>query len=227
MSRCGFVRNNKSMIKTENDSINYLWNNGSESDWRKALEHYYAILSSGELILDSYIANVDAYQIKNLSVRDFYDFLYDKYFVWKFTAKNRLATTRISLRKYIDENKLEELSKIQAELFSADHNDISKCLQIASQIKGLGIAGASGLLAILFPAHFGTVDKFLVKSLLKIDGVKYRAELARINLDAIKNKEGTLLIKILKEKADELNNKFHTDFWTPRKIDMVLWSVER
>ena len=68
MSRCGFVRNNKSMMETESDSISYLWNNGSESDWRKALEHYYAILSSEELILDSCIANVDAYQIKKRAI---------------------------------------------------------------------------------------------------------------------------------------------------------------
>ena len=29
------------------------------------------------------------------------------------------------------------------------------------------------------------------------------------------------------EKANELNQRFDTDFWTPRKIDMVLWSIGR
>jgi hypothetical protein len=46
-----------------------------------------------------------------------------------------------------------------------------------SRIRGLGIAGASGLLSVLFPEYFGTVDQFVVMSLLCINGLKERKSL--------------------------------------------------
>ncbi len=33
-----------------------------------------------------------------------------------------------------------------------------------------------------------------------------------------------ILISIYRQKANELNIKFNTNFWTPRKIDMILWA---
>ena len=38
--------------------------------------------------------------IKDYTVEEFYNFLHDEFFVWKYTAKNRLATTRMNLQKY-------------------------------------------------------------------------------------------------------------------------------
>jgi len=32
-------------------------------------------------------------------------------------------------------------------------------------------------------------------------------------------------IDILRKKAAQLNELFHTDEWTPRKIDMILWTL--
>ena len=37
-------------------------------------------------------------------------------------------------------------------------------------------------------------------------------------------KDGVYIERLLIEKANDLNNRFETDFWTPRKIDMVLWT---
>ena len=37
-------------------------------------------------------------------------------------------------------------------------------------------------------------------------------------------KDGILLEQILCAKAEELNQLFQTDKWTPRKIDKVLWA---
>ena len=36
-----------------------------------------------------------------------------------------------------------------------------------------------------------------------------------------------LLIQIMRDKAAELNKCFKSDNWTPRKIDKVLWCVDR
>ncbi len=207
--------------------ISNLWNHGSEAVWHGALEHYYELLNAEAQELDRYMEDVDADEIAQLSVPDFYDFLYDKYFVWKYTQKNRLATTRKSLRKYVDENKLFELADIQKRLFLAEHSNIEKCLSIATEIRGLGPAGASGLLSILFPEDFGTVDQFVVKALREVEGFSYADELAKMNPDSLSIENGVVLIKILREQAKRLNMAFDTDFWTPRKIDMVLWSIGR
>jgi hypothetical protein len=82
-------------------------------------------------------------------------------------------------------------------------------------------------LALLFPKDFGTVDQFVVKSLLKISNLQEHQGLKRINPDQISLNDGVLLIKIMKNKALELNKKFNTAKWTPRKIDKILWSIDR
>lgn len=205
--------------------IRALWEHGEETDWKNALAFYYRELNDEELVLDREMETLDVIKIKNMSVNEFYTFLHDKYFLWKYTAKNRLATTRKSLRKYIDENRLNELAMIQREIFAMDHNEIGECLETVSQIQGLGISGASGLLAILFPDEFGTVDQFVCKRLKEINLPEYEELTALDPQKQMKARDGAMLIEIMREKALELNQRFHTDFWTPRKIDMILWSV--
>ena len=211
----------------EQHSVNYLWNHGSESDWQDALAHYYDLLNTQTKALDRYMELLNAEEVARLSPSDFYEFLHDKYFVWKYTQKNRLATTRKSLRKYVEQDRLSELADIQRRLFAAKRADAESCLRIASEIRGLGTAGASGLLSILFPKDFGTVDQFVVKSLLEVEGLPQHTVLDEMKPDFLKVTHGALLVGILREKAAQLNRTFHTDFWTPRKIDMILWSVGR
>lgn len=127
----------------------------------------------------------------------------------------------------MEENKLSELADIQRRLFLADHSNIGKCLSIATEIRGLGPAGASGLLSILFPEDFGTIDQFVVKALREVDELPYAAELAKMKPESLSIENGVLLIKILREQAERLNKRFDTDFWTPRKIDMILWAIGR
>ena len=45
-----------------------------------------------------------------------------------------------------------------------------------------------------------------------------------MNKNNITLKNGVILISIYRQKANELNIKFNTNFWTPRKIDMILWA---
>ena len=40
-------------------------------------------------------------------------------------------------------------------------------------------------------------------------------------------KDGVIIVSILRRKASKLNKSFGTDFWTPRMIDKVLWTVGR
>lgn len=208
-------------------SIDYLWQYGDESDWHNALNHYYDKLSPAMRELDFYLETICAEDVKTMPINDFYNFLHDNFYVWKYTG-NYLTSRQEDLEKYILQKKLDELKDVHNKLFSVHDNDITECLRVATKIRGLGIAGASGLLSILFPKDFGTVDKFLIIALSKISNWNYKNEITKIDPTAtISVKNGTLLIKILREKATELNVSFKTDFWTPRKIDMVLWSIER
>ena len=221
------MTDNMEDVHTNESAVNSLWNYGSEVAWHEALDYYYESLKTEEQALDCYMEDIAADEIAQLPVSEFYAFLHDKYFVWKYTAKNRLATTRKSLKRYVDENRLSELADIQKRLFSADRSNIEKGLSIASEIHGLGPAGASGLLSILFPESFGTIDQYVVKALKEVKGIPYTAELTKMNPDSLSIKDGVLLIRIMREQAIRLNRQFDTDFWTPRKIDMVFWSIGR
>lgn len=158
---------------------------------------------------------------------DFYDFLHDQYYVWRHSAPNRLSTVRGYLRKHRRGGDLSELEAIKEQLFSADHTDVLLMLKIAEQVRGMGTAGASGLLAFLFPDQFGVLDQFVVISLRKIDGLPEHDALQKMPAMGMRTNDGVLVENILRSKALALNKQFHTDFWTPRKIDMVLWSYDR
>ena len=209
-----------------NNSINYLWNHGTEENWLEALKQYDVIIDSRSVeawLIEDFMEKLDAEDIKNMSVDEFYNFLYEKYFVWVFTQKNRLARNRKCLQRYVNENRMSELENIQKKLFSANHSNIKECFEIAMEVRGLGIAGASGLLAVLFPQSFGTVNEPLVELLRGIDGIDY--ELSKLKPNTAK--DGVIITKIFREKAKDLNKRFRTDFWTPRKIDKVLWACTR
>lgn len=169
--------------------------------------------------------NLDSLAIRGLREREWYDFLKDEYFPWKYTAANRLASTRKYLRIYEETNSLGQLFSIKEELFSFDLTNIQQGLKGARKIKGLGYAGASGLLAVLFPKWFGTVDQFVVKALWEIESLSEREKLLEMRPEDLKRKDAVLLIDIMRRKAAQLNAMFGTDEWTPRKIDMILWAT--
>lgn len=202
-----------------------LWNSNDGKSWASALNKYYESVKPSNLELETWMASIDYRKIESLDAAGFYTFLHDKYFVWKYTAPNRLATTRRSLRSYVEGGNLSELNDIKDKLFSFDRKDIGKGLSIAYNIRGLGTAGASGLLAVLFPEEFGTVDQFVVKNLQDIKDLPEREAVARISPESITLVQAGILISILKRKATELNYVNKTDFWTPRKVDMVLWAI--
>lgn len=207
--------------------IGYLWHCRDETIWLKALDNYWNKFSLEQMRLEQKINSVQYRIVKDYSVEEFYCFLYEEFFVWKYTAKNRLATTRMNLQKYVNENRLHELEEIKREIFSSDFSDVSESLKTVMKIRGLGSSGASAFLAIMFPEKFGTVDQFVVKSLLKINGLGEYEVLSQMNPENLKIRDIVVVMKIMREKAVELNEAFNTDFWTPRKLDMILWSIGR
>jgi hypothetical protein len=91
------------------------------------------------------------------------------------------------------------------------------------KIPGLGVAGASGLLAVLRPGYFGTVDQYVVRALRDVP-IPEALDITEMNPESLTGLDGALLIRVLRRKAAELTNSFGVP-WTPREVDMALWAV--
>jgi hypothetical protein len=122
----------------------------------------------------------------------------------------------------LEANTLQRLDEMRQKLLTLDINDIGAALKIATSIHGLGVAGGSGLLALMYPQHFGVVDQFVVKALLKVGDLAEHSRLVQMNPSGLTIGDGVVLIDILRRKAAELGHD-----WTPRKVDAVLWIVGR
>ncbi len=209
------------------DGTREMWNTNDPDLWQKSLNRYWAFVKPSNLALEEEMDRLNSETIRTMNPQAWFMFLLEKYFRWKYTAPNRYASTTKMLRTYAANNELPALHAMKKRLFAADKDNIQQCLALASSIRGLGTAGASGLLAILFPAHFGTVDQFAVKALAKIPELPERDLIAAMNPESLKLNEGATLIRIMRRKAMELNAASSLITWTPRKVDMVLWTCAR
>lgn len=204
-----------------------MWNTNDHDLWQNALNRYWTFVKPSNLALEKEMDQLDAETVKMMDPQAWFVFLLEKYFRWKYTAPNRYGSTTKILRTYAANNELAALHAIKERLFASDKGKIQQCLALASSIRGLGTAGASGLLAVLFPRLFGTVDQFAVKALAKIPELPERDLIVAMNPESLKLYEGAILIRIMRHKAAELNRAFSTTEWTPRKVDMVLWTCAR
>ena len=215
-------RKNASMMQ-----ISDLWRSADPKAWDEALQRYWDFVQPKNLALEHSLDKLDLDRLRDLDARGWYDFLRDEYFRWKFTAPNRFATTTRQFRRYVDEDKLGDLDRIRRRLLTLDPSDIRAGLEAACAILGLGTAGASGLLALMYPQHFGTVDQFVVKALRQVNGLPEAAALARTNPESLIIRDGVLIIELLRRKAVDNNRVFKSNTWTPRKLDKVLWTYGR
>jgi len=195
--------------------------------WNEGLRRYWDFVKPSHMHLEEELDQLDSQTVQSMNAEEWYKFLMEKYFRWKFTAPNRYATTTKMLKTYCDSERLALLFKIKERLFSFDRDDIENGLTIATSIKGLGTAGASGLLAVLFPQHFGTVDQFAVKALAMIPELPEIELIRAMNPLSLKVRDAVVLISVMRRKARELNGFLLTQIWTPRRVDMVLWTCAR
>lgn len=208
-------------------NISDLWGSPDPKAWEQALQRYWQFVQPRNLELERALDALDLKRLQSLSPQGWYDFLHDEYFRWKYTAPNRYATTTIQLRKYIEGDALGELESLRQQVINLDRNDVRQGLKTAKKIRGLGTAGASGLLSLMYPGHFATVDQFVVKALRLVSELPEANALTKMNPQNLSITDGVLLISILNRKARENNRTFGTSVWTPRKIDMVLWTYGR
>ncbi len=208
-------------------SIQGLWDSDNEDEWKSELKVYRTKIIPEDLPLDVEMSKITLETIRSKSPEEWFNFLLKKYYRWKYTAAKRYTTTTNSLKIYREEHKIEELYEIRNKILAIDKHDTKRLLEATSDIKGLGTAGASGLLSLLYPDQFGTVDQFVVKALQEIKSAPELKDVHDIKPKSITIPQGLLLIDIMKKKAEDLNKLFKTDFWTPRKIDMILWTYGR
>lgn len=219
-------------------SVHELWHRGSEKEWRAASDRYRDYITRSEVAaIDAEIDPLNRKEIAQWSSHQWFEFLHDKYFPWKYTAPNRLATTRASLVKHKNRaGGLVDLLRIKDSLLEISPVDIASCLSLAKEIGGLGVAGASGLLSLLYPDEFGTVDEFLVLALGKVGDLPEASRLQEMirRIEAGKQSKssfsisitaGVMLEQILRRKSSENNKAFGSSFWTPRELDKVLWAA--
>src|SRR5262249_32983579 len=94
---------------------------------------------------------LDPAAVKALDAEGWYESLLNGYFVWKYTAPNRYASTTKHLKRQAMILGLDGMLEIKRAIFEAADLGVREGLLAAMRIKGLGAAGASGLLALLFP----------------------------------------------------------------------------
>jgi hypothetical protein len=208
-------------------TITELWHSPDENLWIEALERYMQYVKPADVELVCELEPLDLELVRSLDAQAWYDFLFHKYFRWKYTAPNRLATTRRSLAKYVETGTLDELFTIKERLLTFPKSNIGEGLQIAESIHGLGVAGASGLLTLFYPEYFGTVDQFVVKALRQVADLPQHAALETMNPDALTVTDGVVLIQIMRDKAAANNSNFASTRWTPKRIDEILWTYGR
>ncbi len=209
-------------------SIAELWRSTELSAWAYALDRYWQMVKPANLELERALEQLDLARIRSLDAQGWYDFLHSEYFRWKYTARNRYATTTKSLAQYATEPYgLELLHEIKCRLLEIDQANIQAGLSLACEIRGLGTAGASGLLALMFPATFATVDQFIVKALRAVDDIPEAGALAKMKPEKLTVTDGVMLIGTVSRKAKENSRMFPASDWTPRKIDKVQWTYGR
>jgi hypothetical protein len=203
-----------------------VWNSKNPDVWKQALQRYWSYILPANLALEREMDRLDSKTLEEMDAEAWYKFLLEKYFRWKYTAPNRYASTTAHLKECPRSPILMDGLRVSKErLFSLDKADIKACLTCATTIPGLGTAGGSGLLAVLFPEHFGTVDQFAVKALRQLPDLPEKEFVASIrNPEAMKVSEGVGLIEIMRRKAAQLRGWLSSQEWTPRKIDMILWT---
>ena len=208
-------------------SITALWDSDDSSCWEEALARYWRFVQPKNEQLERNLDALDIERIRAMGPDAWYVFLRDEYFPWKYTAPNRLATTRASLERHNSAQGLIELDRIRRQLLALDPNNIRSAIGTARGIHGLGTAGASGLLALVYPQWFGTVDQFAVKALRLVRNLPEAHAISRMKELSLTSADGATLIQVMRRKAAEVNTRLSVADWTPRKVDKVLWTYGR
>lgn len=206
--------------------VHKLWFSRNAGDWKAALDRYWALIQPRNLTLEQAMEHLDRERIRQLSPDEWFAFLHNDYYRWKYTAANRYATTTSKLKqKAATQAGRQELHQIKVKILEINPAHIRASI-VTAKLPGLGTAGVSGLLALLYPDSFGTVDQFVVKALREVPDLPEAAAITRMKPEGLTPKDGEILVGIMRRQAAVLTDELGTS-WRPRDVDKVLWTYGR
>ena len=81
-------------------SVNELWHSDSPDAWSEAFDHYWHYVKPQNMELENALDTLDLDRVRRMDEREWYSFLKDEYFLWKYTAPNRYGSgTRAQQRQ--------------------------------------------------------------------------------------------------------------------------------
>lgn len=221
------------------DRLDQLWHFGTESDWLGAVQEYWTVPTvKAKLALERRMTTMHA-QRNQVTGSDlaFYQFLRDDLYPWKMDGY-RIGTQQGNLDTYMEKKPLgirnvrQALVSRMADIDSGKSSDFLKRLSV---VGGMGVSVASGLLAVLWPSHFGTVDRFCLRGFLSVSNDPYTGFMAEVvknpdtffddYTDPLRLHVADLMIQLYRHKAADLNSRFGTTVWNPRQVEMVVWTL--
>lgn len=208
-------------------SIQDVWTSGDESIWLAQIATYWErVGGQKKKALEEELDSLKIQSVRDFTNEEWRDFLAIKYIPWKHSPGPFWASIQKKfIAKYESAESLNRLSANKRRIFGSSPEMIIDLLRTVDEIYQFGIPSASGLLSLLFPLHFGTVDRFAMESLQRIEEFKNDLAIQRIDSKNIRLGDAVRAISIMRAKALENNRIFKTNYWTSRRIDMVLWST--
>src|SRR4051812_33153946 len=100
--------------------VTELWHSAEPAVWEQPLVRYWELIRPENLALERAPNDLNLSRLRAMDAAGWYAFLRDEYFRWKYTARNRYATTVRALRRYDDEGRLDILDRIRLDLLSLD-----------------------------------------------------------------------------------------------------------
>lgn len=224
----------------EKISSRKLWESQDEQVWKRCYEAYWNVRSVNDNHIIEEELNILAQHRQVLfkaGAKSWYEFLFHKYIPWKLKSQGMSYEShrRQFARRYY--TCLTELDSIKTAIAHAHKTNVLACLEIATTIDGFGIPSGSGLLAVLYPEHFGTIDQLILRAFREIPHVNQEYQLdsrthsnneyfSGKKTDRARLRLAEELIDLFIQRAAENNNLFGTSMWTPRKVEMALWTTQ-
>src|SRR5438046_3188741 len=105
--------------------IHELWFSRDAVEWNAALNRYWELIQAKNGALEKAMEELDRERIRQMSSDEWFAFLRDEYFRWKYTAANRYATTTSVLKRKGDtETGRQELHRIKTQILDINPSNI-------------------------------------------------------------------------------------------------------
>src|SRR5258708_7915240 len=155
-------------------SIRDVWTSEDKSVWSSQIQAYWKYIEKQrKTSLEEEMGNLKWRLIAEATDDAWREFLAIKYIPWKHQPSPFWQSIQSKfLARYAAKEQQVLLAGIKRRIFAYGPEKTRELLSVVDEIYQFGIPSASGLLSLLFPSYFGTVDRFAVQSLQRIEEFK-------------------------------------------------------